>query len=87
MLQSKKHPALYRYVTNVHTSHCVAPVNLSVFLSNLKFLDIFSKKKSLDIKFHENPPIRNRVILFGQADKTDMTKIIFAFRNIFRKGL
>jgi len=40
--------------------------------------------KSSNFRFHENPSSESRVVLCGQTDKqtrTDMTKLIVAFRN------
>jgi hypothetical protein len=46
---------------------------------NLHFLNRLSKKKkSSNIKFHQNPSSRSRVIPCG---RTDITKLIVAFRN------
>jgi hypothetical protein len=46
----------------------------------------FSKQnleKSSNIKFHENPSNRSRVISFGQAyRRTDKAKLIVAFLNL-----
>jgi len=41
----------------------------------MKILRYQISRKSLDIK----------VILFRQTDKTDMTELIFAFRNFFER--
>ena len=39
-------------------------------------------EKVLNIKFHQNPFIRSRIVPRGQTDgQTDMTKLIVAFRN------
>jgi hypothetical protein len=61
------------------------PLFLSDF-SELNFLDRFSKKKSLNIKFYENPSNGKGVVPCGHADGraggwTDMTKVIDTFRN------
>jgi len=47
----------------------------------LENFDVFSKK-SPDIECHENPSCDSRVVPCGRTDeKTDMTKLIVAFRN------
>jgi len=67
----------------VLTSCCEITVNLARSLLDLKFLDSFSNKNPLDMKFYEKPSIGSPVILFGQTDKSDMMKLIFAFPNFF----
>ena len=43
----------------------------------------FFLKKYSNIKFNENPSSSSRVVQCGQADgRTDMTKLIVAFRNV-----
>ena len=66
----------------VHWSSCKVTVILVRFLWKLNFLDRFSKK-STNIKFHENPTSGSRVFnADGKTDgRTDMTKLIVAFRN------
>ena len=65
-------------IKNVYRSSCKLLVNFVRFLWNLNFLDTFSKKKYSNLKFHENPSIRNRVFLCRQKD---MTKLRAAFRS------
>ena len=59
-------------------------VKYPLFLSDFNEAWIFSKdfRKITNIKFHENPPSRNRFVPCLQTDGwTDMTKLIFAFHN------
>jgi hypothetical protein len=51
---------------------------------NLKFLDRFSKKNS-NTKFHYNPGKGSQVVPCGRTEgRTDMTKIIAAFRKFVK---
>jgi hypothetical protein len=57
------------------------PAVLVRFRSNLNFLDRFYGKCS-NMKFHENPSAGSPVVPCGYTDgRTDMTKLIAAFRN------
>ena len=47
-------------------------------------LENFEKKNSTNIKFHENPSCGSRIVLCG---RTDMTKLIVAFRNFCERAL
>jgi hypothetical protein len=39
-------------------------------------------EKYSNIKFHENPPTGDRIVLYGQIDwQTDITKLVVAFRS------
>jgi len=49
--------------------HVTLALFSSDFNKNLKFLDIFKKKKILPgVKFHTNPPSGNRVVGYGQTE-------------------
>ena len=66
-------------IENVQRSSCEST---RYFCHILMALD-FSRQileKSLNMKFHENPSVGNRVVLCGQTE-TDMTKPTAAFRN------
>jgi hypothetical protein len=65
-------------IINVHRSLCKLPLLLSDFNETWIFSTDFRKKKSSNIKFYENPSIVSRVVPCG---RTDMTKLIVAFRN------
>ena len=56
---------------------------LSDFNKNLNFLESFFAKYS-NIKFHENPSSESRFFFFHADVRTDMTKLIVAFRNFFK---
>jgi hypothetical protein len=52
------------------------------FLSDINGTWIFSTHTYIDIKFHENPSSRSRVVPLGRTDgHTDMTKLSVDFRN------
>jgi hypothetical protein len=55
-------------------------VKCPLFLSDFHLICIFSTsfRKTLNIKFHENPPSAVRVVSWG---RTDMSELIVSFRN------
>jgi hypothetical protein len=55
-------------VRNVKTSSSKVPVIVVGFYWNLNFLYRFSKKKSSNIKFHQNPSSVSRVVPCGRTD-------------------
>jgi hypothetical protein len=62
------------------TSSCKVPL----FLEDLKKLDFPTvfRRKSPDLKFHQNPSSGSRVVSCGQTEgQTGMKKLIVAFRN------
>jgi hypothetical protein len=66
---------------NVYRSSRKVTVILVGFQWNLNFLERF-KKKSSNIKFHQNLSSGSGVVPCGRTDRwTDMTKLIFAFHN------
>jgi hypothetical protein len=66
-----------RMYSDLHVTH---PLYLSDFNGAWIFSTDF--RKITNIKFHENPSSGNRVVPRVQTDGwTDMTKLIFAFRN------
>jgi len=67
-------------ILNVYRSAYKPPLFLSDFNANWIFSADF--RKSSNIKFHENPSSGNRVVPCERTDgRTDMTKLIVAFRN------
>jgi hypothetical protein len=64
-------------VKNVKKSSCKIPVIFVWFYWSLNFLDRFSKKKSSNIKFNQNPFSDSRVVPCGQ---TDTKKLLFAIQ-------
>jgi len=70
---------------------CKVPV-ITTFYWILNFLNGFKKKKKYsNVKFHENPSSRSRVVPCGRTDRptdrqTDMTKPIVAFRNFCERA-
>jgi hypothetical protein len=64
---------------NVHMSSCKVPVILVRFYSNLTPLENFPKKKTSNIKYHENFSGGSRIVPCGW--QTDMTKLKIPFRN------
>jgi hypothetical protein len=66
-------------IINVHRSSCKMPFYSCLILMKLEFSPQFFEKYST-IKLHENPG--SRVVPCGQTEgRTDMTKLIVAFRN------
>ena len=57
------------------------------FLIEIEFLDIFSKKKTINIKFHENLSSGSRVVPRGQTYRNDEDKSHFSqiFANATKK--
>ena len=65
----------------VHRSSRKVPVILVIFSCNLNFLRRFFEKY-WNVKFHENSSIGSLVVPCGRKDaKTDMTKLMVAFRS------
>jgi hypothetical protein len=70
-------------IINVKTSSCKVPVIFVGLYWKFNSLNIFFKKSS-NIKFHQNPSSGSRVFPRGPMDRrkaSNMTKLIFAFRN------
>jgi len=65
-------------------------VTYPLFLSDFNGTWIFSRQifeKFSNIKFHENPSSGSRVVPCGRIDgRTDMTKLIVAFRNFAERA-
>jgi len=83
-LLSETHFILRRNARDV--IKCILVVMQSTLVSSLILMALEyshqSFEKSPNIKFHENPPSGSRVVPCGQTDiRTDMTKLIVAFRN------
>jgi hypothetical protein len=65
-------------IKNVYWSSCEVPLFLSDFYLNLDFLDRFSKNTQI-LNFMKILPVEAE--LFHADGRTDMTKLIVAFRN------
>jgi hypothetical protein len=63
-------------IKNVYRSSCKVPAILVRFQSYLTFFQVF--EKCSNIKFHENPSSRSRLV---PCRRTDMTKLIVAHRK------
>ena len=71
---------IQRHIINVHKSSCKEPIILNILIKLQFSRQIF--QKYLDIKEHENPYSGSRVVPCGRTERrTDMTKVIAAFRN------
>ena len=68
-------------IKNVHWSPCKVPVIPVRFEWNLNFLDSFAKSTYIS-DFNENSSSGMQFVVFAQTEgRTDMTKLIVAFRN------
>jgi len=65
-------------IKNVHMFSGKVPVILDTFLWNLNFFDTFSKNTQIS-DFMKTRPVGTE--LFHAHKRTDMTKLIVAFRN------
>jgi len=75
-----------RYDKSAYWSSCKVSFILVRFWRNLNLINRFSEKNPSYIKFHENPSSGSRVVPPGRTNerkdkRTDMTKLIVAFRN------